>query len=306
MSASPGVERVDITSYLFATDGFSMSVIQVGLVDTTGALDPELVQSAAAAFNLQVIRDLSRFWNTTATVIYLPHVKKIPSGVWPIQLVKTLSADGGGFHLDKHKQPYAKVIATPDNDGWTIAASHEILEMLVDPYGNRLQTSIAIEVSGNKIKDNAGQFAYLVEACAPCQADNYGYSIRGVAVSDFLTPRYYDPIATPGTLYSFTGAIKAPRQILPGGYISWVNQETEEWQQLHWPDAAHALKIIDPGKVDGKKSLREWIDARPSATGLQTTPKISQNPANSALLAHCKQHRMSLDRIAAARAKLYQ
>ncbi len=35
-----------------------MSVIQVGLVDTTGALNAELVQSVAAALNIQVTRDL--------------------------------------------------------------------------------------------------------------------------------------------------------------------------------------------------------------------------------------------------------
>ena len=282
-----------------------MSVIQVGLVDTTGGLDPELVQSAVAAFNIQVTRDLPQFWNVTATITYLPDAKKIPSGVWPVQLVKTLSSDEGGFHLDKHKQPYARVIASPDNDGWTIAASHEILEMLVDPYGNRLQTSIAIEVSGNKIKDNTGQFAYLVEVCDACEADNYSYSIQGIAVSDFLTPRYYDPIATPGTRYSFTGAIKAPRQILPGGYISWLDQEKEVWQQLQWPDASQPPKIVNLGEADSRKSLREWIDSHPATVGLQTTPQISQRPANTALLAHCRQRRTSLDRIAIARAKLY-
>jgi hypothetical protein len=40
-----------------------MSVIQVGLVDTTGALDSALVNAAAAALNIQVMRDLPQFWN---------------------------------------------------------------------------------------------------------------------------------------------------------------------------------------------------------------------------------------------------
>jgi hypothetical protein len=176
----------------------------------------------------------------------------------------------------------------------------------VEPYGNRLQTSIAIEVSGNKIKDNTGQFAYLVEACDPCEGDSYSYSIQGIAVSDFLTPRYYDPIATPGTRYSFTGAIKAPRQILPGGYISWLDQEKEEWQQLQWLDASQPPRIVNLGKADSSKSLREWIDSQPAAEGLQTTHRISQTPANGALLAHYKQRRSTLDRIALTRAKLYQ
>jgi len=67
-----------------------MSVIQIGLVDMTGKLDAELVQSAAIALNLQVTRDLPQFWPISATVVYLPNPKKIPAGIWPVQLVKEL------------------------------------------------------------------------------------------------------------------------------------------------------------------------------------------------------------------------
>jgi hypothetical protein len=88
----------------------------------------------------------------SATVMYLPNPKKTPAGVWPIQLVKTLPPDEGGFHCDKHKQPYAKVIASKDDPTWTVDASHEILEMLVDPYGNRMQSPVAIEIVGKKSK----------------------------------------------------------------------------------------------------------------------------------------------------------
>jgi hypothetical protein len=40
-----------------------MSLIQVGLLDKTGELDPGLLHSVAAAFNVQVTRDLPQFWN---------------------------------------------------------------------------------------------------------------------------------------------------------------------------------------------------------------------------------------------------
>lgn len=282
-----------------------MSLIQLGLVDMTGTLDPELVQSVAAALNIQVTRDLPQFWSVTATVRYLPHTKKVPVGVWPVQLVKTLPPGEGGFHLDKHKQPYAKVIASSKNDGWTIAASHEVLEMLVDPYGNRLQSSVAIEVKGKKIQDGTGQFGYLVEACDPCEDDKYAYTINGVAVSDFITPHYYDPLVTPGSRYSFTGAIKAPRQILPGGYISWVNTEEDEWQQLQYLDPNSAPKIVNLGPAHGEKSLREWIDALPMSAKMKTTTRISEKTDNKALLKYGKLRRAHLERIAEAKAALY-
>jgi len=275
-----------------------MSLIQLGLVDTTGAIHPELVQSAAAALNIQVTRDLPQFWSVTATVMYLPSPHKIPAGVWPVQLVKSLPAGEGGYHQDRHKQPYAKVLASPQNDGWTIAASHEVLEMLVDPYGNRLQSSVAIEIKSKKIIDGTSQFAYLVEACDPCEDDKYGYTINGVVVSDFITPHFYDPVTTQGTRYSFTGALKAPRQILPGGYITWVNQEVDEIQQLLYLDATP--KIVNLGKAPANKSLREWVDGR-----LQTTNALATRPKNKPLHKYGKARRAALEKLATAKARLY-
>jgi hypothetical protein len=305
LSGPVDARRVNITFFTFPSEEVRMSVIQIGLVDTTGSLDPELVQSVAAALNIQVTRDLPQFWSVNATVIYLPHAKKVPVGVWPVQLVKTLPPGEGGFHLDKHKQPYAKVIASPKSDGWTIAASHEVLEMLVDPYGNRVQSSVAIEVKGKKIQDGTGQFGYLVELCDPCEDDKYGYSVNGVPVSDFITPRFYDPLVTPGTRYSFTGAIKAPRQILPGGYISWVNNEADEWQQLQYLDPSAAPKIINLGPADASKSLREWIDGFAPPAKLQTTTRISEKPTNKTLQAYGKKRRAHLARIAEVKSALY-
>ena len=221
-----------------------MSVNQIGLVDMTGQIDVDLVHSAAIALNLQVTRDLPQFWPISATVTYLPNPDKIPAGIWPVQLVKTLPPDEGGFHSDKHKQPYAKVIASKADPSWTIDASHEILEMLVDPYGNRMQSSVAIEIVRGKIQDGTGQYGYLVEACDPCEDNSYAYTINGVAVSDFITPHFYDPMVTSGTRYSFTGAIKGPRQILPGGYISWVNTQIDEWQQLMYVPSRQPFRTL--------------------------------------------------------------
>jgi|HubBroStandDraft_2_1064218.scaffolds.fasta_scaffold54159_2 hypothetical protein len=281
-----------------------MSLIQVGLADKTGAIDPELIQSVAAALTIQVTRDLPQFWNVQATVTYIPNAKKIPAGVWPVFLMKSLPPGEGGFHTDKHNQPYAEVIASPNSDEWTIDASHETLEMLVDPNGNRLQPSTSIEIKNGKIVDGTDQFAYLVEACDPCEADNYAYPIQGVAVSDFLTPHFYDPMVTPGTRYSFTGAIKAPREILPGGYISWVNQETDEIQQLLWVDTSKPPEIVNLGSASGL-SLREWVDNRMAEMHGKTTVRANRSALNKELLEHCRLKRASLDVISRSRARLY-
>jgi hypothetical protein len=283
-----------------------MSVNQLGLVDMTGQIDVDLVHSAAIALNLQVTRDLPQFWPVSATVTYLPSPDKIPAGIWPVQLVKTLPPDEGGFHSDKHKQPYAKVIASKADPSWTIDASHEILEMLVDPYGNRMQSSVAIEIVRGKIQDGTGQYGYLVEACDPCEDNSYAYTINGVAVSDFITPHFYDPMVTSGTRYSFTGAIKGPRQILPGGYISWVNTAMDEWQQLMYVDPSKPPTIQNIGKADTGKSLREWIDSLEAPKRITKESRRINTPKAKALFKYSAQRIAAMDKLSVAKAKLYK
>jgi hypothetical protein len=217
-------------------------------------------------------------------------------------LVKSLPPGEGGFHLDKHNQPYAEVIASKQSEEWTIDASHETLEMLVDPYGNRLQSSTSIEIKNGKIQDSAGQFGYLVEACDPCEADKCAYPIQGIAVSDFITPRFYDPMVTPGTRYSFTGAIKAPRQILPGGYISWVNHQTDQMQQLLYVSGPPKIVTLGPATAG---SLRVWVDNEMRKSVKKSTGRTQGQPSNLALLKRCKAKRVNMESIARARAKLY-
>jgi hypothetical protein len=284
-----------------------MSVIQVGLVDVTGKIDPSLVHAASIALNVQVTRDLPQFWPVTATVTYLPNHNKIPPGIWPIQLVKSLPPGEGGFHADKHKQPYAKVIASPDDPTWTVDASHELLEMLVDPYGNRMQSSVAIEItSSGKIVDGVGQFGYLVEACDPCEDNSCAYTINGIAVSDFITPHFYDPMVTPGTRYSFTGKITAPRQILPGGYISWVDTVKDEWQQLLYVDKSAKPTIQNLGPADQTKSLREWIDSLERSKKTYKSGRQMKSAATKKLFAYSKKRVAAMEKFAEAKAKLYK
>jgi hypothetical protein len=280
-----------------------MTPIRVGLVDMTRDVNPDLMQAAAASLNIQVTRDLPQFWNVQATVEYLPNARRIPAGVWPVQLVSHLPAGEGGVHLDHHNQPYAKVLASPDAS-WTIDASHEILEMLVDPFGNKLQTARSIEIVGSKVQDGPGEFSYLVEACDPCEANQFGYSIQGVLVSDFLTPHYYDPVVAQGTRYSFTGAIESPRQMLAGGYISFVNLETDEWQQILWLDPNGPPQLRDLGPAQGR-SLRGWIDAMMAE---EKTGKLRHHAVRARAPEHAhreKERRERLERIAALRAERF-
>jgi len=278
-----------------------MLPIKVGLVDTTGRIDKNQIISVAAALNTQVTRDLPQFWVITATVDYLPNPKSIPQGYWPVLLVEQLPPGEGGFHLTKHNQPYAKVIATPGNADWSIDAAHEIIEMLIDPSGNRLQASTAIKIAsdGSGVVDGVGQFEYLVEACDPCEANGFAYQIDGVTVSDFLTPHYYDLAAAPGARYSFTGAIERPRQLLRGGYISYVDPQSNEIQQILWVNPGRPqLKSL--GSAQGA-SLRVFVENKT----LQAVHKV-RVAAPRKVVAMRERHRKVFEAAALYRAKHYK
>jgi hypothetical protein len=255
-----------------------MALTQVVLVDRTHSLDSVLLNDAALALNTQVAQDLAQVWpGIAANVSVAPSLAAVPQGAWPVFLVKKLPPGEGGFHLDTHNQPYAKVIASPDDQSWTVDASHEIIEMLVDPYGNRMQTSQAIAPTETGVIDADGTFSYLVEACDPCEANDYAYDIAGIAVSDFITPNFYDASVKPNTLYSFKGNITRPRQVLPGGYISYV-QPDGTWNQILWVDPATAPTYGNPDVHTSSRSWRETIHqamgvANEEAKHLQRTKK---------------------------------
>src|SRR5205085_31577 len=170
----------------------------VGLVSQSRKLKSSDVAAAAAAIQKQVSRDFGPIWQVDATVSYFEKLTDVPLGYWPVIIKDDIGEPGaGGVHLDDNKQPYALVQA---EDFWQLAASHETLEMLADPAGNRLTT-------GTSPKKGEGRVQFLVEVCDPCEATNFAYHVNGILVSDFYTPHYFDPAVTVGTRYSFSGAI---------------------------------------------------------------------------------------------------
>ena len=101
----------------------------------------------------------------------------------------------GGFHQTEHNQPYAMVLA---GDTWSLSASHEILEMLVDPSGNRLVAAPAVAIVDNEVQDARGQVRVPGRGLRSFGGSDCAYLIDGVLVSDFYTPNYFDPSAAPG------------------------------------------------------------------------------------------------------------
>ena len=175
-------------------------------------------------------------------------------GYWPMVVKDDIGYNAAGIHLDKDNQPYALISASSTLDEWSLTASHELGEMLIDPFGNRL-------VAGDSPKPGQGRVDFLVEICDPSEAAEFGYSANGILVSDFYTPRYFDPVAASNVRYSFTNSITRPRQVLRGGYLSWYDPVSDHWWQEVWFDGGSKSKFRDLGQLDAKAgSIRAQID----------------------------------------------
>jgi hypothetical protein len=196
---------------------------QIALVSQTRRVTLDQLAIVGAALQKQLTRDFSPIWGIGADVSAFGRLSHVPLGYWPIVIRDDIHINAQGIHLNKENgQPFALV---QFSNNWTLTTSHECLEMLADPSGNKIQ-------AGNSIMPGQGRVQYLVEVCDPSEAAEFGYSVNGVLMSDFYTPNFFDPVAAPGVRYSFTGAIDQPRRVLDGGYLSWFDPETRHLFQV--------------------------------------------------------------------------
>jgi hypothetical protein len=216
-----------------------------------GQLSSSDITRVAAALQKQVARDFGPVWEVKATVDAFATLDDVPLGYWPI-LVGQEGQGGGGVHLDDNNQPYALVDLTSD---WTVTASHECLEMLADPFGNRL-------VAGDSPDPKRrGRVEFLVEVCDPCESPNLGYTVNGVRVSDFYFPRYFEPQAKAAAAsgYDFMGHVTKPLEVLQGGYLSWREADATWYQEKFFGPKPTFVKLGQFDKSFG--ALRPWIDS---------------------------------------------
>lgn len=196
--------------------------MQIALVNQSTVLSDAEVAVAAGALSLQASRDVLAGWGVSATVFPSVRGQAIPPGAAQVLLLDDSDQPGAlGYHdVTPGGMPVAKVFARTDKtDGlsWTVTASHEIVEMIVDPDCTRAE--------------QIGPAAFgALEACDPCEADRYGYWIGQTLVSDFILPAWFHP-RSKGP-FDFGRHITRALSLLPGGYAStWT--ASAGWTQKH-------------------------------------------------------------------------
>jgi hypothetical protein len=129
-----------------------------------------------------------------------------------------------GLRADCPEHPLAKVFcraAQEDDASPSEVASHELLEMVVDPQ---------VVQNVRTVVDYATKQRVIVEVGDPVQGT--GYTIGDTLVANFALPAYFPSLGAAGVM-DFRGVLFAPFPALtPDGYISVTPEDSEEWTQI--------------------------------------------------------------------------
>ncbi len=166
--------------------------------------------NAFPAFRRQTYH-VREWWRTTIEDLIFgePPVQE----AWQIIVSDDADQAGAlGYHdFTPGGRPISYVFAKTAKDNgylWTVTFSHELVEMITDPW-----ISTAMQTG-------AKQF-HALELCDPVESDDQGYDITSkghgpVRVSNFVTPNWFVPGAPP--IYDYRHECTKPLQIMDGGY----------------------------------------------------------------------------------------
>ena len=205
-----------------------MNSVAIAIENQSSVLTDEEVQAAIPALQHQVSYDFKPYWNEGARLVWVPSGSAPPTGAgaWVLSILDDSDQAGAlGYHdVTADNTPLMKVFAKTDQDNglsWTVTASHEILEALADPW-----ISAAWQTSNTEF--------VALEVGDPVEADELGYTINGVLVSDFILPAWYvSGLNVPK--YDFADHLSGPLQVAPGGYVS-IFVSCKGWTQKQMRD----------------------------------------------------------------------
>lgn len=236
---------------------------QISVINASTVLTDDQVRPVVDALQQQVTSHFYPAWGADAELTFLPNNPPPPPGTWWLSILDGSDQAGAlGYHdLTTDGLPIGKVFAGTDlktGNNWTVTASHELLEMLADP---NINLTVFVQ------SDQSTGILYAYEVCDACEADNLGYQIGNVTVSDFVFPAWFEGFRTTGsTRFDQGNQIKNPLELLAGGYIGVFNVNSGSgWQQQ---TAQKQPNVLSRGNVGSRRERRrtpreQWLVSHP-------------------------------------------
>lgn len=172
-----------------------------------------------AAMQVFVDEHVAPVWGTRAKLI---RTKALVPGKWAMVLLDDADhAHALAYHdLTPDGLPLAKVFVKTtlmNKDLVSVSASHELVEMLVDPSINLVTTR-----TGSKL-------VYGYESADPVEELNF--PINRIPMTNFVYPTYFEAFHKPGSVrFDHLGKINKPFQIHAGGYLGVYKKG--KWTQI--------------------------------------------------------------------------
>jgi hypothetical protein len=173
-----------------------------------------------AAMQMFIDEHVAPVWGTPAKLVKSTGFVK---GAWAMVFLDDADAPGAlAYHdLTPDGLPEAKVFVKTtlkNNDLVSVSASHELVEMLVDPAINMMTTGPDPELM------------YAYESADPVEA--LSFPVKGIQMTDFVFPAYFEAFHKPGSVqFDYMKKVREPFQILSGGYQ--IIFKNGKWKQIY-------------------------------------------------------------------------
>jgi hypothetical protein len=171
------------------------------------------------AMQAYVDQYIAPVWGTQAKLV---KSKGYLKDAWAMVFLDDADQPGAlAYHdLTPSGLPLSKVFVRTtiqNHDLVSVSASHELVEMLVDPAINIMTTGPDPKV------------IYAYESADPVEA--LSFNVNGIPMSDFVFPSYFETFHKTGSVpFDYLKQVKKPFQILSGGYQ--IIFKNGKWSQV--------------------------------------------------------------------------
>lgn len=219
-----------------------------------------------AAMQMFVDEHFAPVWGTSAKLVTSTGFLK---GSWAFAFLENAGdAELEGYHdVTPEGLPMAKVFVRTtleQKDLVSVAASHELVEMLVDPGVNLYSSG----PRKNRLYD--------YEAADP--VEELVFHVAGIPMTDFVYPSYFETFHKKGsTPFDHMGKLTQPFELDKGGYQSyWINGKEKE----SWGSKAKKIRFQREDRRGHRSSFRHKV-ARRLSTAHFVQSSSSEQPRSS-------------------------